>query len=62
MKYTEIVIKFKDGTKFEANKIRAVTYLAGTLIILMDGLFGGLDSKEIDDGRIESFEVKIGEY
>lgn len=58
----EIVVRFIDGTKLEMNKVHGIALLGGTLVILFIGVFGELDSKNIDDSLIDSYEVKVGKW
>lgn len=53
-----IKVKLKEHRVFEANKVISACFIGGELVILMEGLFGGIDSKIIDETEIESFEVK----
>ncbi len=56
-----IKVKYKDHRVFEANKVYAISWMGGELIILLEGIFGGRDSKVIDDSEIESVEFSIGD-
>lgn len=56
----EITVHYKDGTHFYTNNIISVVYIGGELIILSHGIFGGYDTKIIDDTLIKNYEVKLG--
>ena len=56
----EITVQFKDGSYFFTTGVISVCYIAGELIILYKGIFGGYDSKIIDDTLIENYKVKNG--